>query len=308
MKKFVLMLGAAAVAIYGTYSLVSALQEPDQVASGPAPVGDVIIVPKLAFASTTLLAQLEGRRGLAGDPGACRWFVNDAEVGGVATATLEPGHFKKGDAVRVEAGGAGAPSVSETILIANTAPKIITASAVLEADPSAAIIVHVTSVDADDDPITYSYEWFKNGQRVDGETGARIDVSRFKKGDNVYANVVAADGEDASSPRKSDPIKLGSNAPKITSTPPQALGDGREFVYQVTVAPGAGSLSYDLVESPEGMVIDDEGRIEWTVPAHADKDAASEHKAVVRVTDSMGGYSTQEFRITTSIQTGSAGE
>lgn len=305
MKKLVLMLCAAAVAIYGTYSLVSALQKPDGVATGPAVTGGIAIAPPAAFANTTLQARLEERRSMGADSVACRWFVNDAEVGGATTSTLEPGHFKKGDSVRVEATVDGTALVSEPIVIENTPPRITMATAALE---NGEIAVRISAVDADNDPITYTYEWFKDGTPVAGETGSSINAARFQKGDNVYANVSASDGEATSSPRKSDSIKFGSNAPKITSTPPQTLGEDRSFVYQVKVAQGTGPLKYELVEAPEGMVIDRAGRIEWAVPAHEDRDNAREHKAVVRVTDSQGGWSTQEFKITTSIQAGSAGE
>lgn len=309
MKKFVMLLGAAAVAIFGTYSLVNGLQQKKSgPASAPAATGGLVISPLTAHANSTLSLRLEGKHGLGADSVACRWFVNDAEVAGVTTATLEPANFKKGDSVRGEVTIGGTPLVAETIVIANTPPRVTTASADLKQEPSAEIILRVAAVDADGDPVTYSYEWFKNGQPIAGETKSSIDVSHFQKGDNVYANVVASDGTDASSPRKSDPIKLGSNAPKITSTPPQALEDDRRFVYDVKVAPGAGSISYELVESPEGMTIDGEGRIEWTVPLEETADGKHEHKAVVKVTDSMGGYSTQEFRIATSVQTSSAGE
>lgn len=306
MKKFVLMLGAAAIAIYGTYSLVSALQKPEAAATGPVATGGLTIGPAKAFVTTTLQARLDGKRGSAGDPGVCRWFVNDAQVEGVTGATLEPGHFRKGDSVRAEAGTGGAAMVSETIVIANTPPHISKASADLNQEPSAEIYLRIASTDADQDPVTYTYEWYKNGQRVEGESGASIDVSHFKKGDKVYANVIASDGEETSS-RRSDPIQLGSNAPKITSTPPQALEDDRRFVYQVKVASASASVKYELVEAPEGMTIDGNGRIEWTVPLQESADATSRHKAVVRVTDSMGGYATQEFSITTSIQAGSTG-
>lgn len=308
MKKFVLMLGAAAIAIYGTYSLVSALQKPDAVVSGPAPTGGIVIVPASVFANTTLEARLEGQNGHAADPGACRWFVNDAEVADATTATLAPGHFKKGDSVRAETNANGTKLVSKTVVIANSPPRITHASADLRQEPSAEIYLRVASADADNDPVTYTYEWFKNGEPVAGESGASIDVSQFQKGDNVYANVTASDGDDASSPQKSDPVKLGSNAPKITSTPPQALEDDRRFVYQVTVAPSAGSVHYELTQAPMGMSISAGGRIEWTVPLEESADGATTHKAVVRVTDSLGGYSTQEFSITTSVQASSAGE
>lgn len=307
MKKFVLMLGAAAVAIYGTYSLVSALQKPDAVVSGPAPTGGIVIVPATLFANTTLQARLEGQTGRLADPGACHWFVNDGEVADAATATLTPGHFKKGDRVRAEVNVNGTPLVSSTVVIANSPPQITNASADLRQEPSAEIYLRVASADADHDPVTYTYEWFKNGEPIGGQTSASIDVSHFQKGDNVYAEVTASDGNDASS-RKSDPIKLGSNAPKITSTPPQALEDDRRFVYQVTVAPSAGSVHYELTQAPMGMSISAGGRIEWTVPLEESADGATTHKAVVRVTDSMGGYSTQEFSITTSVQASSAGQ
>ena len=304
MKKFVLLLGAAAVAIYGTYSLVSALQKPDAAASAPAAVGSISIAPAPAFVTTSLQARVDGKRGTEADPGACRWFVNDAEVAGISGATFEPGHFKKGDAVRVEAGS----GVSATIVIANTPPRITDASTELKQDTGAEIVLNANAIDADGDPMTYTYEWFKNGKRIEGEKAASIDVSKFQKGDKVYANVAAADDQESGSPRRSDPITLGSNAPKITSTPPQALADERAFVYQVTVAPGAGSLRYELVEAPEGMTINNRGRIEWTVPKHETADESRVHKAVVRVTDPTGGSSTQEFSITTSMQASTASQ
>jgi hypothetical protein len=305
-KKFVLLLGAAAVAIYGTFSLVSALQKPAETASKAA-TGGIEIAPATAFANSTLQARLEGKRGPGADPGACRWYVNDIEVAGVTAATLEPGHFKKHDQVRVEATVEGASLVSGTVAIANTPPRITNASADLKGETATEIVLKIAAVDADDDPISYTYEWFKNGERVDGETGATIDISKFRKGDKVYANILASDGDGGTTPRKSDPIQLGSNAPKITSTPPQALGDDRQFTYQVRVA-GSGSVKYELVEAPEGMTISSNGRIDWTVPYQETADGTSQHKAVVRVTDATGGYSTQEFTIATSIQTGSAGE
>lgn len=308
MKKFVLLLGAAAIAVYGTFSLVSALQKDGTKAYGPAATGGVVISPAAVHANSTLQLRLEGRRGPGADPGVCRWFVNDTEVAGITTSTLEPAHFKKGDSVRGEVTVDGTPLVSATVVVANTPPRITHASAVLNEDPTAEIVIKVAAVDADDDPITYTYEWFKNGQAIAGQTESKIDVSHFQKGDNVFANVVATDGQDASSARRSDPIKLGSNAPKITSTPPQALGDGREFIYQVRVASGSSSLKYELIEAPEGMSIDSDGRIEWTVPLEETADGRHEHKAVVKVTDPMGGYSTQEFRIATLVQASTGGE
>jgi hypothetical protein len=304
-KKFLILLVGAAAAIWGTYSIVNSMQKPDQAASGPAATGNVSIVPETVFATSTLRARGE----VGADMSECHWFVNDGEVGGVSSETLAPGNFKKGDAVRVEVGPANARAVSPTIVVANTPPRVTSASADLRAEPTATIYLHMAADDVDNDPLTYRYEWFNNGTKVDGESGETIDVSKFKKGDSVHAIVTATDSEGASTQRQSDPVKLGSNAPKITSTPPQELGEGRTFVYQVTAAStSGGSLRYELTQSPYGMTINNRGRIEWTVPLEESLEGTTNHKAVVRVTDSMGGYSTQEFSITTSVQASSASQ
>ncbi len=308
MNKPVVVLCAAAVAICGTYSVVnrSHKQKEALAANAPAAAGDIVIAPSSPLATNVLTARFEKKQGLGAAPEACQWFVNDAPVAGATTATLETGHFRKGDAVRVESTSGGSKVVSETIVIGNSPPRV--ASATLLMNEEGRVDIKFNAIDPDNDALAYTYEWFKNGTRIEGQSDDHIDASLFKKDDSIHATVAVTDNEIASTPRKTGALKFGSDAPKITSMPPTSLEEGRVFVYQVKVS-SSSQVRYELAQAPSGMTIDKSGRIEWTVPSHDSVDDTREHKAIVRVTDAKGGSSTQEFSITTSIQASStAGE
>jgi hypothetical protein len=298
---------AAAVAAFGVYLIAARTSPPATAPAEKAPPGSVEIFPARPFGSSTLQVQVSGRGAAHREPASCRWLVNGNEVAGVTGATLGPEHFAKGDEVvaeaRTEAGSA--PLRTAAVRIQNTRPRLIAASADLRAEPSAEIYVEVSAVDADQDDISYRYQWYRNGDELPGESGATVDVSRFKMGDEVYALVTAHDGEEASSPRKSDPIRIGSNAPAITSNPPGTLEPGRRFVYQVTVrAPNPDAIRFELIEAPAGMTMDEDGLIEWTVP-DGDEEAGG-HAVAVRVSDDTGGEAVQRFRLSVAVQRGSA--
>jgi len=300
---------AVILAAYGIYAMTGRSQKADSVQVEAAKPGQVVIMPTNAYANSTLQVQVAGRSRASAAPVSCRWFVNGSEVGGVNEPTLAPDHFKKGDEIEAEvvlAEGAG-PARTASIRIQNTRPRLVSASANLRAEPSAVIHVDISAVDADQDPITYTYQWYRNGREMPGETAATVDVSRFQMGDNVLAMVTANDGTEVSAPQKSDPIKIGSNAPDITSTPPTSLDPGRRFVYQVTASsPQPDALSYELVDAPPGMTMDRSGLIEWTVP-EASEDA-NDYAVAVRVSDPTGGEAVQRFRVSTGVQRGSNAE
>jgi hypothetical protein len=108
--------------------------------------------------------------------------------------------------------------------------------------------------------------------------------------------ITAFDGDDESPPFKSETIKIGSNAPRITSTPPQKLTKDRRYVYRVTAsAPDPSSLTFNLVTAPPGMKIDETGLIDWALPQA--ETGSRVFEVVVRVTDPTGGEAFQEFDI-----------
>jgi hypothetical protein len=238
-----------------------------------------------------------------------RWFRNDQEIHGWAEPELDPGRFEKGDRIHAEVNLLGPDALAEPVVttpvyVLNTPPDIIEASADLKSAPSDVIHARVNAVDADGDKLKYRYKWFRNGAEIGGENKSTLDVTHCSLGDQVYAMITAFDGEDESPPFKSEPIKIGSDAPRITSTPPQTLTKDRRYVYRVTTsAPDPTLLTFDLVTAPPGMKIDNTGLIDWALPKA--ELGSRVFDVVIRVTDPTGGEAYQEFDIAV---TGSPGE
>lgn len=297
LKKTTLLILSGIVVICAAFMVVNRSREPRAVESARAVEGTVEISPDAAYVSSTLEVRRSGVSGAAGSVELCRWFKNGTEISGVTTGTLGPEHFKKGDRIEAEAVLADQePARTQPVTIRNTPPRVLAASAALRKEPSAAIYVEVSAVDADGDSLSREFSWYRNGSEINGETRPTLDVSGFRTGDNIYALVKAGDGEAWSTPEKSDPIRIGSNAPSITSTPPQALEEGRRFVYQVKAsAPDGSPLAFELIGAPDGMTITRQGLIEWVVPAATE--ARAEYSVVVRVSDPTGGEVTQRVSI-----------
>jgi hypothetical protein len=235
-----------------------------------------------------------------------RWKKNGEEIHGFAEPTLPPNKFKKDDTITAEVNLLGPEAMAEPVVtspvhILNTRPDIVEASAMLQTVPSDHIRVRVNATDADGDRLRYTYRWFRNGAEIPGETKSTLDVSKCGQGDEVFAEVVAMDGTDQSPATRSEAIKIGSNAPKITSNPPGSFTKDRRYVYQLTVdSPDPEGLVFNLVKSPEGMKINDTGLIDWPLP---DAQVGSrEYEVTVRVTDRTGGEAFQEFKIALSAE------
>jgi hypothetical protein len=295
----------AVVVAFGVSRLMKQAAAPADRQAGSARAGELEIMPASAFSHTTLMARVAGVRGTNAEPGVCRWYRNGEPISGVAGNTLEPTYFKKGDHIEVEAAVTPDAPVqrSKTVVIRGTRPQITSALAMNRAGGTE-VYAQVSALDADGDPLTYRYVWYRNGEEIPGATGETVDVSGFHNGDRVHAMVSAFDGTEASAPFACDPAVLGSDAPAITSTPPQSLTDGR-YVYQVTTtAHEAGTLRFRLDEAPAGMSIDENGRIEWDMPS--EQTDVVVHNVAVRVSHNTGGEAVQRFSITTGPVTTAA--
>lgn len=266
-----------------------------------AKVQSAEIYPKSAYTNHTLQIKMatalkEEYRYLT-----VRWFRNNREIYGWAEPNLPPDRFFKGDAIHAEVNLLGPDALPEPVVTApihvlNSPPVVVEASAEVKSVPSDVFRARVNAVDADGDNLRYRYQWHKNGSIIPGEVKATLDVSRCSIGDEVYFMVVASDGKDESPPIKSEPVKMGSNAPKITSTPPQSLTSDRRYVYQITAdAPDPTALTFDLITAPTGMTIDKKGLIEWALPGA--EPGSRDFEVVVRVTDPTGAEALQQFKI-----------
>lgn len=305
MLKAALVLLAAGLIAFGVYFMTG---RPDydmeyqlEQSSLHAKVQSSEIYPKTAYTNSTL--QIKMASAVKGEYLyiTVKWFCNDREIQGHSEPTLNPKNFKKGDQIHAEVNLLGPdallePVVTLPVTVLNTPPHIIEASANLKSDPSDVIRARVNAVDADKDKIRYRYKWFRNGSEISGEKKSTLDVAHCSLGDDVYAMITAYDGQDVSPPFKSETIKIGSDAPKITSTPPQKLTEDRRYVYRVTTSvPDPSVLAFDLITAPPGMKIDQTGLIDWALPKA--ETGSKVFEVVVRVTDPTGGEAFQEFNI-----------
>lgn len=75
----------------------------------------------------------------------------------------------------------------------------------------------VAAHDADGDPLTYSYEWLRNGALIAGATGPSLDLSvagNGDRGDTLTVRVTASDGQTTSAPASAS-LVVADSAPTV---------------------------------------------------------------------------------------------
>jgi hypothetical protein len=299
-KKTVILIVAAVLVAFGVAKMMGTPGAGDELAATAMAAGDVEIVPASAFANTPLSARRAGARASDAGVSTCTWYKNGVQIAGVSEATLDPSNFGKGDEIVAEAVvEPGMPARrSHPVKIKGMRPQMNAATLLYDAE-AAEIRAEAAASDVDGDALTYQYAWFRNNEKISGAEGATLKVSGFRNDDRIHVRVTAFDGEEASAPMNAAPVILGSDAPAITSMPPQAAEEGGRYVYQVaTTAHDPGSLSFELSEAPAGMTIDENGRIEWPVPQ--DQEGAQSFNVTVRVLHTSGAETTQRFTIATA--------
>ena len=142
--------------------------------------------------------------------------------------------FDKHDLIRVKitpddgnaTNNLGYPRISDPIEISNSLPTINSVELTATTDPND---VNKTSIftatpkgynDADGDPLfDYRYIWKnENGDTLlDGYGENKLDGTKFNKGDVIYCNVSANDGEDEGVQTESSHILIHNSPPNITS-------------------------------------------------------------------------------------------
>jgi hypothetical protein len=176
----------------------------------------------------------------------------------------------------------------------NTPPKIVSAVTLMGNRDLPEIYVQANSLDVDEDSLSLTYRWYINGERMEDQSGSSLDPSLVRRGDEVFAEIVASDGESTSPPFRAVPVTIENHAPEITSLPPTALSADGSYEYRIQAKDADGDpLSYELITAPPGMSLDGQTLV-WTRPAA--KERAISHNVTIRVSDPHGGEARQEFR------------
>ncbi len=272
--------------------------------SGVDPITTARIYPRPAYATNTLELRLADRYWMLQDSLDYRWFCNDQIITAATGASLGTNNYKKGDEIFVEVTLQRKNQPTRRFRTAvtkvrNTPPRIMSASTLIQKLPDQKVEAVVQSRDVDGDRVSYRYAWFKNGKRIQDQAKSTLDPIHFTRGDKIYAEIVADDGEELSPKKKSAPLTFENSPPRISSVPPSRMAEKRRFVYQLQVTDVDGDVfTYQLAQSPPGMTISPTGRIEWELPPEELGTRSFAVKVVIK--DDAGGETIQSFEITMS--------
>ena len=218
-----------------------------------------------------------------------QWLVNGNPLSGSNTAQFPVMQAKKGDMIKAQAIFAGKEIFSDSVKIRNAPPEISRIVILPEVfKPNDTLSVDVSVNDIDDDDITITYEWTKNGESAGN--GKQIS-GMIKRGDTVSVRITPFDGEN-----------YGQAAilhREIRNLPPTIMEDktftvkGNLYTYQIkAVDPDGDMLLYSLASAPSGMTIDKStGMIRWNMPV----DLQGKISFSVSVSDGNGGEAKQAF-------------
>jgi hypothetical protein len=213
------------------------------------------------------------------------WLVN-----GNPTISPVPNQFKttetkKGDKVQAKAIIQGKEILSNIIQIKNSPPGISKVKILPEVfKPGDTMSVEVSGSDIDEDEVTISYEWTKNGEPAGN---SKQIVGLLKRGDRVSVKITPFDGEAYG--RSGVLHREILNLPPMISEDKKFNFDGRVYTYQIKATDSDGDpLTYSLKTAPAGMTIDPSaGLIKWNVPP----EFKGKTPITVSVTDGHGGES-----------------
>lgn len=282
----------AAVLLFSTYSCdnqrtIASSQEAGLVSKA------LEVVPYEATRSTTFYIKSNG---LDLSRSQIKWFVNGIAVERPSSLQLESPDIKKNDRISVTATIDGKQSVSNQVVVRNSPPVISTAR-IIPLNPRANDVLkaEMAGSDGDGDPVTFLFEWEKNG-----ESAGRWDTLEgpFQRDDRISLKITPFDGEDYG-----PSINLTTN---ISNSPPKVSEDGSAnmenhiYSYQIRAAdPDGDQLKYSLKSAPPGATIDSTtGLIRWKIPAAFQ----GRSSFVISVADGHGGETLQDLNLDISAR------
>ncbi len=236
--------------------------------TGSLPGGvDVTIIPGTPSSSSTLNIRFSKKVKKA----EYQWYRNNSPIEDATGPALPPDRFQKGDRIYVSVRTPAGELRSETVTIGNTPPVIRQAMLLPDVPVTTSTLkVAIKAEDFDGDPVSYRYEWYVNGT-PEGETGETLK-GVFKRGDEVKVKVFPSDGEDEGPPVTRS-VTIQNAPPLFTSTFENQSFRGNTYTAIVKAEdPDGDPVTYELQEAPEGMTIDADGKVAWTLTEAPDRD------------------------------------
>lgn len=160
---------------------------PGQAVSPQPGTFSLTIVPVNATRSTTIYANPSGFDLAHAE---VSWLVNNLVEGNTDARQFKAEKAYKGARIQARAYINGQEILSNVIEIGNSPP--VVNSAVFTPEPGDKLSVDAAASDLDEDKVTISYEWTRNGEPA-GNT-RQIDVP-LQDGDNIQIKITPFDGE-----------------------------------------------------------------------------------------------------------------
>jgi len=267
----------------------------------PPVVKTAVILPAPLVLSDPLTAMVEAQD-LDGNTISFRyrWLANGQVIAGQTQASLPTEVLKRGDQVVVEVTPfdgtvSGASFRSAPVSVVNTAPILSDVSVDFDHHVQGRqLLAHVDVFDPDQDSVSLTYRWQKNGTIVKEGESNTLELVGLTAKDTIRVNVTATDGNPGGTATVSGQFTMSNTAPTIVSSPHLSLEDNQfDYLVQATDADGD-PISYALEVSPPGMTIEtNTGRIRWRITSNV----KGNYRVRVVAKDMQGGFAVQEFEL-----------
>jgi hypothetical protein len=242
----------------------------------------VNITPDPAYKTSTLTATPYGWSDADGDAAQYlyqwqKWNgASWQDILGATSSTLSPDNFVKGDQIKVICtpfdGEDYGTSKEGTIIISNSPPSapVIDLTPDFPATTDDLVCIIITpSVDPDGDPVTYTYEWYKNDILQPAYTTSTLPASATTVGD-VWKCVVTPHGSDG--PPDSDEVTIQNSPPVLAYIGPKSVNEGTMLSFTATATDPdlpAQTLTFSLGPgAPSSASITGGGAFSW-IPTEA---------------------------------------
>jgi hypothetical protein len=219
------------------------------------------------------------------------WMTNNAIVEGSASCQFRATNVARGDTIQARAVLGDQTILSNTVVIGNTLPEITSLKLFPEVfKPGDTLNLAAAGTDADGDPVSFTYEWKKNGVVVSNTNNLGCPVQR---GDKISVTITPYDGRECGRPTVIE--REIRNMPPVIVEHKECGFDGSVYTYQVRASdPDGDTLTYSLESPPAGMTIDrSTGLLKWVVP----QEFKGKKNVTVNVHDGNGGTASYSFEI-----------
>jgi hypothetical protein len=210
-----------------------------------------------------------------------QWYVNGTIDDSAAGMRFTSPELKKGDSIQAVLISEEKEYPSNEITIVNS-PPLVNRAVIKPALPRADSLLEaeVEGYDIDGDPVYFTYKWNLNGKFM---TDLPSFSTQFKRDDMITLEVIPFDGEEYGK-HAFIKSKIYNSIPVVTGNAPTF--DGKTYTYNLDAKDIDGdTLTYKLLDAPEGMTVDKSGVITWQVSP----EDTGRYEFTVLIIDNSGG-------------------